>query len=86
MGFEWALNTKRKLGEILRAIATTVINVASFTGELFYTPNRMKRSRSRGTKRDLLIVLDMRMESAKYYGKIYAELKNKGKMAKDRIY
>ncbi len=34
--------------------------------------------------KDLLIVLDMRIESAKYYGKIYAELKNKGKMAKDR--
>jgi len=26
----------------------------------------------------------MRIESAKYYGKIYADLKSKGKIAKDR--
>ncbi len=34
--------------------------------------------------KDLLVILDMRLESAQYYGKVYADLKEKGKMAKDR--
>ena len=34
--------------------------------------------------KNLLIIFDMRIESAKYYGKIYADLKSKGKIAKDR--
>ena len=33
---------------------------------------------------NLLIILDMRRESAKIYGKLYSFLKEKGKIAKDR--
>ena len=65
-------------------ISTTVINLAELYRGAFLHPNTEEKIREIDELRDLLIVLDMRVESAKYYGKIYADLKVKGKMAKDR--
>ena len=65
-------------------VATTVINMAELYRGSFHHPKTDEKLTEIEELKDLLMILDMRIESAKYYGKIYAQLKNKGKMANDR--
>ncbi len=65
-------------------ITTTVINMAELYRGVFLHPEAEEKIAEVDELKDFLIVLDMRIESAKYYGKIYVRLKNNGKMAKDR--
>ncbi len=81
---EKAIGVLEELSKSGERIATTVINMAElYRGAFLHSKTDEKIAEIEELK-DLLIVLDMRIENAKYYGKIYAELKNKGRMAKDR--
>ena len=65
-------------------VATTVINMAElYRGAFLHSKTDEKLAEIEELK-DHLVILDMRNESAKYYGKIYVQLKNKGRMANDR--
>jgi len=81
---EKAIRILEELSRRGERIATTVINMAKLYRGAFLHPKTDEKIAEIEELKDLLIVLDMRIESAKYYGKIYAELKNKGRMAKDR--
>lgn len=65
-------------------ISTTVINLAELYRGAFSHPKTNEKLREIEDLRDLLVVFDMKPESAKLYGRIYTELKKKGKIAKDR--
>ncbi len=65
-------------------IYTTVINMAELYRGAFLHPETDKKLQEIEELKDLFIILDMRLESAKYYGRIFADLKRKGRMAKDR--
>jgi predicted nucleic acid-binding protein len=81
---EKALKTLEELSLSGERISTTVINMAElYRGAFLHTKTEEKIAEIEELK-DLLIILDMRIESAKYYGKIYAKLKDKGRVAKDR--
>jgi predicted nucleic acid-binding protein len=81
---ERAIQVLETLSNSNERIATTVINMAELYKGAFLHPNTEEKILEIEELRDLLIVLDMRVESAKYYGKIYADLKAKGKIANDR--
>ncbi len=81
---EKAISVLEELSKSGERIATTVINMAELYRGAFLHPKTDEKIAEIEELKDLLIVLDMRIENAKYYGKIYAELKNKGRMAKDR--
>ena len=65
-------------------VSTTVINLAELYRGAFLHRNAEKKLEDIEELRDLMIVLDMKAESAKYYGEIYANLKSRGRMARDR--
>ncbi|MFH1773568.1 MAG: type II toxin-antitoxin system VapC family toxin [Methanobacteriota archaeon] len=65
-------------------VSTTVINLAELYRGAFSHSRADEKLREIEDMKDLLVVLDMKAESAKLYGRIYAELKKKGKIAKDR--
>ena len=81
---EKAINVLEKLSRRGERVATTVINMAELYRGAFLHPKTDEKLAEIEELKDLLVILDMRIESAKYYGKIYAQLKNKGKMANDR--
>ena len=81
---EKAIKLLEELGSNNERITTTVINMAELYRGAFLHSNPEKKILEIEELKDLLIVFDMRIESAKYYGKIYADLKEKGMMAKDR--
>ena len=81
---EKAIDVLEELSRSGERVATTVINMAELYRGAFLHPKTDEKLAEIEELKDLLVVLDMRVESAKYYGKIYAQLKNKGKMAKDR--
>jgi len=81
---EKAIMVLEELSRSGERIATTVINMAELYKGAFLHPKTDEKIDEIEELKDLLIVLDMRIESAKYYGKIYAELKNKGRLMNDR--
>ena len=65
-------------------ISTTVINLAELYRGAFSHSEVDEKIQEIEELKDLLVVLDMKAEGSKLYGRIYAELKKKGRMAKDR--
>jgi predicted nucleic acid-binding protein len=72
------------LGKEGERISTTVINMAELYKGAFSHVKTEDKIKEIEDLEDLLVVFDMKIESAKLYGKIYAELKEKGKIARDR--
>ncbi|MFP3910411.1 MAG: type II toxin-antitoxin system VapC family toxin, partial [Archaeoglobaceae archaeon] len=81
---EKALNFLEELNRSGEPVSTTVINMAELYRGAFSHPKTDEKLQEIEDLKDLLVILDMRLESAQYYGKVYADLKEKGKMAKDR--
>ena len=79
-----ALLLMEKLGREKEHISTTVINIAELYRGAYLHKDTEKKLREIEELENLLIILDMRRESAKIYGKLYSFLKEKGKIAKDR--
>lgn len=83
-GDEQAIKLLEDLWEKGERVSTTVINLAELYSGAFSHSMADKKIREIEELKDLLVVRDMKPESSKLYGKIYAELKKKGRMAKDR--
>jgi len=83
-GDKKALELMEKLSERKEHLSTTVINIAELYRGAYSHKDRERKLREIEELENLLIILDMRTESAKIYGKLYSFLKEKGRMAKDR--
>jgi len=81
---ERAIKAIEELRNDNEIITTTVINMAELYRGAFLHSNPEKKISEIEELKDLLVIFDMGIESAKYYGKIYADLRSKGKIAKDR--
>jgi predicted nucleic acid-binding protein len=79
-----AISVLEKLNKNEERISTTVINMAELYRGAFLHPHTEKKLLEVEELKDLLIILDMKLEGAKYYGNIYADLKYRGRIAKDR--
>ena len=65
-------------------ISTTVINIAELYRGAYLHKDKERKLREIKELETLLIILDMRIESAKIYGKLYSFLKEKGRITNDR--
>lgn len=69
-----AIKLLEELSKSKERIVTTVINMAELYKGAFLHSNTEKKLEEIKELKNLLIIFDMRIESAKYYGKIYADL------------
>ncbi len=69
-----AIKLLEELSKSKERIVTTVINMAELYKGAFLHSNTEKKLEEIEELKNLLIIFDMRIESAKYYGKIYADL------------
>ena len=81
---ERAIEVLKRLSRRKESIATTVVNMAELYRGAFLHPKTQEKISEIEELKDILIIFDMRIESSKYYGRIYADLKNKGKIITDR--
>ena len=73
-----------KLSREEEHISTTVINIAELYRGAYLHKDKERKLREIKELETLLIILDMRIESAKIYGKLYSFLKEKGRITNDR--
>ncbi|KAA0008093.1 MAG: type II toxin-antitoxin system VapC family toxin [Thermoplasmata archaeon] len=83
-GDKKALVLMEKLSREEEHISTTVINIAELYRGAYLHKDKERKLREIKELETLLIILDMRIESAKIYGKLYSFLKEKGRITNDR--